>query len=102
MVKTYRVIWDKVALGQLKEAYQYIRKDSLQNAQKVKRDILAKVASLSDHPARYGADKLRMDHDTRFRAFELHHYRVAYYINEASAEVIILRIRHTSQEPLGY
>jgi plasmid stabilization system protein ParE len=102
MVKVYRVLWDKAALGQLQETYKYIYKDSPQNAATVRESILAKAASLSGHPRKYGADKLRKDGDLDYRAFELHHYRVSYYIDEAEAVIMIIRVRHTSQEPLEY
>lgn len=35
MVKTYRVVWDKVAADQLRAVYLFIRKDSTQNALKI-------------------------------------------------------------------
>jgi addiction module RelE/StbE family toxin len=102
MVKRHQVAWDKPALQQLKEAYLYIRKDSQQHAENVRKDLLNRAASLSEHPLRYNADRLRQDNNQNYRSFELHHYRVSYFIDEAQARVVIVRLRHSSQEPLEY
>lgn len=53
-------------------------------------------------PMRYPADKLRLDGDASFRAVELRRYRISYLVDEAAGKVIIVRVRHTSREPLGY
>ena len=39
MVKMYTVVWTSLALTQLEKAYKYVRKDVLQNAEKVKKMI---------------------------------------------------------------
>lgn len=102
MVVSYQVVWDKPALAQLKQAYEYIRLDSVKNAIKVRDEILARAASLFQHPLRFPSDKLRLDNNPDFRAFELHRYRVSYYIDKPNSKVVVLRVRHTSQEPLVY
>ena len=45
MVGAKRVIWPQKARRQLRDAYEYIKLDSLQNAEKVKKDILASSAN---------------------------------------------------------
>jgi hypothetical protein len=45
-------------------------------------------------------DKFKVNNKGEFRAFELHRFRVSYLIKKD--EIIIARIRHTSQEPLYY
>ena len=51
MVMSKRKIrWDKAALLYFSEAIGYIRKDSPQNAHKVKEDILAKIRELTVRP----------------------------------------------------
>jgi len=42
--------WDKLALKQLGEACNYIRRDSLKNAQKVRAEIFKIAKSLVLHP----------------------------------------------------
>ena len=45
-----KIKWDKPALIYFSDAIRYIRKDSAQNAEKVKREILARIGDLSARP----------------------------------------------------
>lgn len=98
MVKEIR--WPGIAQKQLLKAYLYILQFSLQNAEKVKNDILSSTNKIAENPERYPPDKFKLNNDGSFRAYEIHHYRIAYQIKEK--EIIILRIRHTSMEPKPY
>ena len=100
VVKKRRIIWDKQALYCFREAIRYIRKESLQNADKVKIEILEKISELSKHPEIHHPDKYKIDNTGNYRAFELHRFRVGYLVKED--EIIIARIRNTNQEPLDY
>jgi plasmid stabilization system protein ParE len=95
-----KISWDTQALQQFNAAIKYIARDSLQGAEKVRKDILKKVDRLQTHPTLYNPDKYKKNNDGNFRAFELHHYRVSYYVS--SIEIRILRVRHTSMEPKEY
>jgi len=95
-----KISWDKQALHYFREAIQYIRKDSPQNADKVKREILEKISELSKHPEIHNPDKYKIDNNGSYRAFELHRFRVGYLVKEN--EIIIARVRNTKQEPLDY
>jgi plasmid stabilization system protein ParE len=92
--------WNKKALVQLDEAIKHIEKDSIQNAEKVEFDILAKIGKIPAQPERYPKDKFKIKNDGTFRAFELHHYRISYRF--VKNEIRILRIRHTSKCPKPY
>ena len=85
---------------QFNEAIKYISRDSLQNAEKVRRDILKKIDRLQTHPTLYNPDKYKRENDGNFRAFEMHRYRISYYVSPI--EIRILRIRHTGMEPKEY
>ena len=61
---------------------------------------LASTRRLGANPEIYPPDKYRNNNDGSFRAYELHHYRIAYRITEK--EIIITRMRHTSMEPKQY
>ncbi len=98
MVREVR--WPYRAQNQLAKAYQYILITSYQNAEKVKKDILASVHKLVVNPEMYPPDKFRKNNDGSFRAYELHRYRIAYRVTEK--EIIIVRVRHTSMEPKKY
>jgi len=92
--------WSRIAESQLKKAFEYIRKDSYQNAIKVRQDIVAMSESLSVNPERFPPDKFKMNNDGSYRAFELHHYRISYVI--LKEVVLIVRLRHTAMSPLLY
>jgi plasmid stabilization system protein ParE len=98
--KGIKVVLDNVALSQLKQACNYIKKDSPQNSRKVKNDIFSACMALSLHPEKFPPDKYRRENDGSYRSFEKHRLRVAYFISEQ--EITIVSIRHTSMEPLEY
>jgi len=79
-----RIDWSRQALLQFNKAILRIAADSDQNAENIQAEILEKIEGIV----------------SSYWAFELHRLRIAYYVG---AEVIrILRVRHTSREPLGY
>lgn len=45
-------------------------------------------------------DKYKINNNGNYRAFELHRYRISYLVKEN--EVVIVRIRHTSQQTEEY
>jgi plasmid stabilization system protein ParE len=94
------VIWPQKVQNQLSKIYRYILLDSLQNAEKVKKDILSSTRKLTINPEIFPLDKYRKDNDGSFRAYELHHYRISFPITEK--KIIIVRIRHTSMQPRLY
>ncbi len=72
----------------------------MQNAEKVKKEILKKVKRLLLYPEIYPPDKQKINNDGSYRAFEMHRYRIAYRVTEK--QIPILRVRHKSREPKGY
>ncbi len=95
-----RVSWDIQALKQFNKSILYIAEDSIKNAEKVRFAVLEKIAQITIHPEIHPPDKYKTNNDGNYRAFEMHRIRVAYYI---LPDIIrILRVRHTSREPLPY
>jgi len=47
-------------------------------------------------------DKLKESPNKDFRAFVVYSYRLTYQIKIDAKEIRVLRVRHTSREPLGY
>ncbi|MCY7311880.1 MAG: type II toxin-antitoxin system RelE/ParE family toxin [Chitinophagaceae bacterium] len=92
--------WNKRAINQFDEAIECIEKESLTNADKVKREILLKIDSLLQHPEKYNPDKYKTKNDGSFRTFEQHRYRVSYRYK--GTDIRIIRIRHTKMNPLEY
>ena len=102
MVKksTPEIIWNKKASVYFRKAYDRIKEESPDNAEKVKDGITEIVDSLPDNPEKYPPDKFRKSNPGNYRAFEKYSYRVAYKHTEK--EIRILRIRHVKQEPKEY
>ena len=94
------VIWTKLATFQLKEAIEYIRLDSPQNADNVKASILDKVEQLSDDKIVHRQDPYKKNNDGNYLYFEILKFRIVYYAK--LKEVFILRVRHTAREPKSY
>jgi plasmid stabilization system protein ParE len=99
-MKTRKITWDRQALHYFRDAIRYIRQDSPQNADKVKKEVLEKINELSKRPEIYNPDKYKINNNGNYRAFELHRLRVGYLVKET--EIIIARVRNTNQEPLDY
>ena len=101
MVKDlYEVVWTKRSQQHLKKIYDYINRESPQNALKVINAITTAVAKTIANPEIYAPDKYKKDNDGSYRAFEKYSHRISYRF---SKKVIrILRVRHTSMEPKKY
>jgi plasmid stabilization system protein ParE len=93
-------VWTPQAIAELRKAYDYISKDSLQNARKVVDELTRIADQLSARPEMFPADKFKKNNDGKWRAFEKYHYRISYLIT--SKEIRIVRMRHTSRTPLQY
>ena len=92
--------WSSTAELQLKKAFLHIKKDSFQNAIKVRTDIVIMAESLAINPELFPPDKFKTNNDGLYRAFELHHYRISFVI--LKEVVLIERMRHSAMSPLLY
>ncbi len=99
MVKL-EVIWSKKASLQLEQSLKYLREKSIISADKVKEEILSTSRNLSHHPDIHSLDRYITNNDGSIRAFERYSYRISYQVTEK--QVIILRVRHTSRQPLKH
>ena len=95
-----KVVWDKAAALQLKAAFEYINKDSPQNAQKIRLELLSTTEALASHPEKYPADKYKINNDGSYRAFEKYNFRLSYRVTLQMVKV--LHLRSTKQMPLEY
>ena len=94
------IVWDNDARLYFKAAIGYIKKESVQGAKKVKAEIFKTVELLPENPQLFEIDKLKTDNDGSYRAFIVYHYRITYKVTADSIQII--RMRHTSQEPLEH
>jgi len=104
MVKysSYAIVWDRNALDSFKEILEYLSKQSTQAPKIVKGAIINRLEVIKSNPLITEVDKLKSPPNHDFRAFVVFSYRVTYQVKSESREIRILRIRHTSREPLGY
>src|ERR1700748_3337466 len=98
--KGYEVVWTKRSQKQMRQVFKHISKDSPRNASKVIQEIAEAVQKAIPYPEIYGPDKYKANNDGSYRALEKHHYRVAYRFS--GNMIRVLRVRHTSMEPLEY
>src|SRR5690349_17628231 len=95
------IIWHIPAFNAFLKAIEYIQKDSLQNSQKVKNDILLKLHMVQQYPESFSPDKYRINNDRLlYRAFEIHKFRISYYIG--GDEIRVVRFRSTRMIPKSY
>ena len=104
MVKStsFRIIWDRKALDEFKEILTYLEKQNAQAPKIVNGAIIDRLEVIKSNPLIAESDKLKDSPNKDFRAFVIYSYRVTYQIKIDIREIRILRIRHTSREPLGY
>ena len=95
-----KISWDIGALKEFEQGIDYIAGSSVQNAEKVRQEIVNRIEQLLDNPERHAPDKFKINNDGNYRAFELHRYRISYFV--AINEIRILQIRHTGREPKSY
>lgn len=94
------VVWTPKAIAELRKAYDYICKDSPQNAKKVVDELILLTDQLSLQPEMFPPDKFKKNNDGSWRAFEKHRYRISYRITRL--EVRVVRMRHASRTPRQY
>lgn len=104
MVKSlsFRIVWDRKALDHFKDILEYLEKQSKQAPKIVKAAIIARLELIKTNPLITELDKLKDSPNKEFRAFVVFSYRVTYQIKSDTKEIRVLRVRHTSREPLGY
>jgi len=96
--KSLKIIWDKKALEELETILEYISKESKAGARIVKTAIIETIKALKKQPYIFNVDTLKENNDNSYRAFTVYSYRISYKVT--TEEIIILRVRHTSREPL--
>lgn len=98
MKKHYKVIWDDEAKASLRSIYNYIKKkESVEQAKRVRDEIIELTKGLGFMPHKYVADPFLNDEpgDNRFKV--IWSYKIVYEVTKL--EVIILDVFHTSRDP---
>lgn len=104
MVKpsAFKIVWDRKALDHFKDILTYLEKQNKQASKIVKDAVITRLDIIKTNPLICESDKLKDSPSKEYRAFVVYSYRVTYQIKSDLKEIRVLRIRHTSREPLGY
>ena len=104
MVKegSFKIIWDRPALDNFKDILDFLSKQSPQAPKIVKHAILVRLDVIKKNALICEIDKLKENPAKELRAFVVYSYRVTYQIKFETRGIRIIRVRHTSREPLGY
>ena len=101
MAKTkIKIEWNNEASFQFYEILDYLANESDKAVSIVGNAILDEIESLVKFPEKHPPDRFKKNKDGNFRAFVVYSYRISYLLENDS--VYVLRIRHTSREPLEY
>ena len=98
--KKVTIEWSRPASGHFQELLEYLHIESESASAAVGAGILDEIGKLETHPTAYPLDRFKKKNDGNYRALIVFSYRISYYINVDT--VFILRIRHTSREPLEH
>ena len=92
--KTYKIIWTNEAKNDLKDIFDFIKKQSVQSAKNVISDIRnapKSVRFLHQNEVEY--------YNEKYQKIIIRNYKILYRINEFKNELIIAAVFHTSQNP---
>jgi len=97
--KIYTLVFTDKAIASLQSIYDYIKKDSPQNANMVIETIMNTSETLITHPRIYRTDEYYHPNSKDIRRFIQWSYRIVYEVVEKDNTVVILNIFHTSIAP---
>jgi plasmid stabilization system protein ParE len=96
--KKLPIRWDKLAKESLDDIYEYIRKESPQNARKVKKALVKLVSTLNHFPEKYSREEFLEDEPENYRSVSKWSYKIIYEVTEDA--IIIADIFHVKQHPI--
>ncbi len=88
-------------MADLQEITEYLRNEAPDFYQRWLNELFAVLDDLAINPLLFQPDPLRNENDGSFRSFFVSNYRITYAIIDRE-KIAVLRIRHTSREPLSY
>ncbi|MBI4931943.1 MAG: type II toxin-antitoxin system RelE/ParE family toxin [Bacteroidetes bacterium] len=95
-MKRFRVIWDSVAISELKDIYDCLHRDSPQSALIVRDELVKTVGGLSTIPRKFQVYEYANPLLGEYCSVVRWSYRIVYEIIDS--DVHIVRIIHTSRE----
>jgi len=98
MPETYRVRITPLVLAELQGIFDFIAKDSPQNAAKMIGKLLDAIDGLNIFPHRYDVPRIGGGRGVKIRSMPVWPYLVRYRIDDETKTVFILRVRHGSRQ----
>jgi toxin ParE1/3/4 len=98
VAEIYRIRITPRALADLEGIFEYISRDSPQNAAKMIRTLLDAIDSLDILPPRFDVPRTGSVRGRQVRSMPVRPYLVRYRIDERERKVRILRVRHGARQ----
>jgi plasmid stabilization system protein ParE len=100
-VRKYRVIVTPEAQAGIRESFLYIHQRSPLNAERWLKQLYAEIATLEQFPERctYAREREYLEEELRQHVFKSH--RLVFNIDNSSATVNVLYVRHASRRAVG-
>jgi plasmid stabilization system protein ParE len=98
--KKVEIVWSNQATGNFIKILEYLSTQSNSTMNMVGNSILDEIDRLAKNPYVHPVDRFKKKNDNHFRACVVFSYRISYHVSEN--QINILRIRHTSREPLEF
>jgi plasmid stabilization system protein ParE len=95
--KKLPILWDRLARESLNDIYEYILRDSAQNARKVKKQLIKLAGSLNDFPDKYSREVFLEEEPENYRSVSKWNYKIIYEVTDDA--IIIADIFNTNQHP---
>jgi plasmid stabilization system protein ParE len=95
--KKLPIRWDRQAKDNLDAIYDYIAKDSVLAAKKVKKELVKLARSLNDFPEKFSIEDCLADVPGNYRSVSKWSYKIIYEVTDEC--IIIADVFQTSQHP---
>ena len=90
------IVWDDVAKNDFKKIIQFVKKESIVNADRLWNELVTTVAKIPKHPKMFPADKYKINKYSNYRAFEIHPMWIVNWVGTNSIRIV--RISSTYQK----
>lgn len=100
--KTFEILWDESGGKELKNLLKEIQVKSEPLSKKIKNGILEKLLQESKFPLSFEKDQLKVRNSGNHRKIHEIHIRIAYKIDNRKKVIKIIRVKHSSSEPIKY
>ena len=98
--KEVNIVWSKSASRHFLEILEFLSLHSEQATSIIGNAILNEIDFLAKTPMSHPEDRFKKRNDGTFRACVIFSYRISYKIDGTTIKIV--RIRHTSRQPLEF